>query len=156
LSCHPFDRYLLFLIPAAVVLILDATREWRFPVWATTGALSAYLLFAAVITMDSLAWNRAVWKEERDLVANGVLAREIDGGWAWTGYSYLSGPAVPGERLRQSTPTMGHYTWFPGSCDNYLFSFSARQRGFRLVKEILYSGLPLRENRRIYLLARVR
>lgn len=154
LLTYPFDRYLLFLIPVSVVLALDATRQWRFPVWTATAALSLYLLFAAFITLDALAWNRAVWKEAQALVNTGVLAREIDGGWAWNGYSYLSGPAVPPEKLKQSQPYMGYYVAFPGSYDNYLFSFSPTHRGFKVVKEIVYAGLPGMQGRRIYLLAK--
>jgi hypothetical protein len=153
LLTYPFDRYLLFLIPVSVVFALDATRQLRFSVRLTTIALSAYLLFAAFIAIDALSWNRAVWEEARNLVGTGVLAREIDGGWAWDGYSYLSGPAVPAERLKRSRERMGYYDAFPGSCDNYLFSFSPTQTGFKAVKEIICTGVPFREGRRIYLLA---
>lgn len=153
LLTYPFDRYLLFLIPAVVVLALDVTREWRLPRWTTAAALAAYLLFSLIITLDTLSWNRAIWREARELLRTGVAPREIAGGWAWNGFSYLSGPAVPRERVKRAW-SMGYSRTFPGSCDNYLFSFSPELKDFKVVKEIVYNGLPLREDRRIYLLAR--
>jgi hypothetical protein len=72
LLTYPFDRYLIFLIPIVAVCVLDATREWRLPVWTATAALTAYALFAVVITLDALAWNRSIWKEARQLVNAGT------------------------------------------------------------------------------------
>ncbi len=89
-----FDRYLLFLFPAALVLALP---QGPLPLWRWMPATAQLIGLAVVSTglmHDWLAWNAARWELGRRLVlATGLDPRDgdIEGGIEWDGL-YLPAP----------------------------------------------------------------
>jgi Dolichyl-phosphate-mannose-protein mannosyltransferase len=83
-----FDRYLLFLMPFLLLLLLPTKAERRTN-WAFGLALVPFLLltFLSIAgTHDYLAWNRLRWQGLNTLVQQGVPLTEIDGGFEFNAW----------------------------------------------------------------------
>ena len=120
-----YDRYALFLLLPAVVLIGSVRAEGRGVELSkkSTVALVAVLglqaAFAVLATRDYLEWNRQRWVATAALMAQGVPRTSIDGGYefnGWLGYdaSYRKSPGkspwwvVDDEYLVASGPVRGY------------------------------------------------
>jgi 4-amino-4-deoxy-L-arabinose transferase-like glycosyltransferase len=85
-----FDRYLLWLLPGA---ILAAARPSGARPHRAAGAL-VLLVFAAAslgLTHDWLSWNAARWALGRRALDRGIAATEIEGGVEWDGWFSVAG-----------------------------------------------------------------
>jgi hypothetical protein len=91
-SIDVFDRYLLFLVPFAALLLAAAVRlqpePVRAPAWALAGALTlASLLWSVGAVQEYLDWNRARWRAIAFLANEAGAGREeIDGGFEYGGW----------------------------------------------------------------------
>jgi hypothetical protein len=86
LPAPSLDRYLLPLLPLAVVLTLWALGPVRLSLplaWTLTIAIA---LFSVAGTRDMMVRQEAVWKLADETVASGVPLFKVDGGAAWSGY----------------------------------------------------------------------
>ncbi len=88
-----FDRYLLFLMPLAVAIIVLLMKDAGEASTASLVRLSAsaglilYAAFAIAGTHDYLAWNRAQWRALNDLeTEQRVSADDIDGGYEFNSW----------------------------------------------------------------------
>ena len=115
-----FDRYLLFLMPLAVAVIIILAKDAgesngvnRFRLVASV-SLILYAAFAIAGTHDYLAWNRARWLGLNDLEREQrVSADDIDGGYEFNSW-YLY------DSRYQGTP--GKSGWYV-SGDDYIVTF---------------------------------
>lgn len=83
---YPFDRYLLPVLPLALVLVIWAVKDvrlWRSVAW---GLLAVYAFLAIVGTRNFLVTQDAVWELAGDAVQAGVPITKIDAGAGWDGY----------------------------------------------------------------------
>jgi hypothetical protein len=83
-----FDRYLILLVPLALVLGASGTAHEgarRGPFSVGLGLAALYAVFSVAATHDYFAWNRARWTALHDLEREGVPASAIDGGYEWNG-----------------------------------------------------------------------
>jgi 4-amino-4-deoxy-L-arabinose transferase-like glycosyltransferase len=80
------DRYLLPLLPLAIMLALWALRETRIAIPAAWALALAMALFSIVGTRDFLTFHTAVWDLARQMRAEGVPLTKLDAGAAWDGY----------------------------------------------------------------------
>jgi hypothetical protein len=151
---HLFDRYVLLLLPSAIVLALDLSLRVRFPTAWTGAALAAMGAFSFVHGTDAAAWNAIVWHEAGALVRQGVPARTIEAGVGWSGWSILDTPPLPPSDADPPKPLMAYHGWAKGCTDTYLFSFSRRVAGFHLLKEFPWRSFPFLPDRSVYLLER--
>ena len=92
-----FDRYLLPLVPLAMLLMLGEPEEqWnelekRRPSLGSILAVGLLAVFSVASTHDYLSWNRARWQALSELTsARSVSARQIDGGFEFNGLSLYS------------------------------------------------------------------
>jgi hypothetical protein len=117
------DRYLLMLLPGALVLAAYGNHAskltWRLAIAAVigTGAISACLMH------DWLAWNSARWSLGRHAVEQGAKPEEIEGGFEWDGWhrdGSQGKPAVPLQGLALESL----HRWFPTVTGKYALSFS--------------------------------
>lgn len=80
------DRYLLPLLPFAVVLMLWALQAWRIRqdvLWFVT---AAFALFSIAGTRDVLVFQSDVWALAGELNNRGVPNTRLDAGYAWDAY----------------------------------------------------------------------
>lgn len=80
------DRYLLPLLPLAVILLLWAIREVRVILPAAWILALGMAIFSIVGTRDFLVFHTAVWDLARQLNREGVPNTMIDAGAGWDGY----------------------------------------------------------------------
>jgi 4-amino-4-deoxy-L-arabinose transferase-like glycosyltransferase len=80
------DRYLLPLLPLAVILALWAIREVRVVMAAAWTLALVMAVFSIVGTRDFLVFHTAVWDVARQLNREGVPDTRIDAGAGWDGY----------------------------------------------------------------------
>lgn len=80
------DRYLLPLLPLAVILVLWAIREVRVVLPAAWILALGMAVFSIVGTRDFLVFHTAVWDLARQLNNEGVPNTQIDAGAGWDGY----------------------------------------------------------------------
>ena len=81
-----YERYLLPLLPGAIILLLGATRRQSFSMRAGGVALAGMAIIAWALMQDYLNWNEARWQVGRELLAQSVPASKIDGGYEWDGW----------------------------------------------------------------------
>jgi hypothetical protein len=80
------DRYLLPLLPLALILVLWAIREVRAALPAAWILALGMAIFSIIGTRDFLVFHTAVWDLARQLNSQGVPNTMIDAGAGWDGY----------------------------------------------------------------------
>lgn len=86
LPAPSLDRYLLPLLPLAVVLLLWALGSARLSLplaWTLTIAVA---VFSVAGTRDMMVRQKAVWDLADEVAASGLPMYKVDGGAAWSGY----------------------------------------------------------------------
>lgn len=136
-----FDRHLLiFLLPASLLLLRFA--RWRSPgkVAGTALLLVLVSLYSLAASSDYLSWNRARWQAGRELVAEGVPALKIDGGFEWLGWHTANEPSVPAGETHARPGDPWYMYLFLHVEREYVISFSELE-GYEGVREVPYTGL---------------
>ena len=91
-SIDVFDRYLLFLVPLALVALAASIRAQPAPpralAWVVGGALAlGSLLWSVGAVQEYLDWNRARWRAIAYLASDlGAGREQIDGGFEYGGW----------------------------------------------------------------------
>jgi hypothetical protein len=88
-----FDRYILYLVPFALVAVMCVQRpgmvvEMKLArATLACGCVLVYAAFAVVGTHDYIAWNRSRWQALDHLItAEHVAPNQIDGGYEFNGW----------------------------------------------------------------------
>ncbi len=87
-----YDRYLWPVVLAGAVLLVAAfpvVPLWRWHPAAAQVALTlvaAFALVSLLVTLDSDAFDGARWRLANEVVAAGVPAQAVDGGFEWVGW----------------------------------------------------------------------
>jgi 4-amino-4-deoxy-L-arabinose transferase-like glycosyltransferase len=146
-----FERYLLPLMPGAIVLLLDVTRRARFSVRAGLAGLLVVAVFSTMLMRDYFAWNQVKWGAGRELLAAGVPVEKIDGGYEWDGW-YLYDESVAHIRAQGLEMTIDPWKYILDP--EFIFAFQPPP-GYRVV-EVLNFVTPLRPSGtdKIFLLRR--
>jgi len=85
-----YDRYLLAMLPLAIVLVLTARPPLRRGV--LTAGIALLGLLSVVGVRDHLAYNAALWRTVDVLRAHGVPDAQIDAGYAVDGWLHFARP----------------------------------------------------------------
>lgn len=80
------DRYLVPMVPFAILLLLWATRNLRLFTPLAWLAIAAYAFFSIAGTRDFLVFQGATWDMGRQAVQMGVPLTRLDAGSSWDGY----------------------------------------------------------------------
>ncbi|MEP7198945.1 MAG: hypothetical protein ABI874_03925, partial [Chloroflexota bacterium] len=170
-----YERYLLPLLPLAIIVWLDLspqgglTRGVRVSARASRAAqvpspdvaglgcgLSALCVFvvwlASVLLMrDYWGWNEALWQTGRSLLQQGVPARQIDGGLEWDGWHLYDDSLA---HVRATGKPMIIHPWLYILDPRFMFAFDATP-GYRIADTLRFAT-PLRSRGvdQIYLLER--
>lgn len=86
MNAPSLDRYLLTLLPLALLLTLWALRGVRVAVPAAWVLVVGMAIFSIAGTRDFLTFHTEVWKLARETTAQGVPLTQLDAGAAWDGY----------------------------------------------------------------------
>jgi hypothetical protein len=118
-----YDRYLLFLLPAALALICPADDLCGRQLLSAGAALVLMWGFSDAIVHDWLAWNSALWTVGDRAVSRGTDPWDIEGGFEWDGAHAPENPwqhfaEKPGFQLPM---TRGH---FPNVRGRFAISFT--------------------------------
>ena len=81
-----YERYLLPLIPGAIVLLLDVSRRVRLSLRAGALGFAVAGIVSVMLMRDYFAWNDVKWDAGRALLDRGVAVELIDGGMEWDGW----------------------------------------------------------------------
>lgn len=141
-----FDRYIIFLLPIVMFLLLGIRGMADLPrtaFWGVClGILLVYGVFTIALTHDYMSWNRARWKAIGYLTKNrGVPPEDIDGGFEFNGW-YNYNP-----RYKEKPDK----SWWWVDSDKYLISFGPLG-GYKLDSVYSYSRLLPPERGRIFIL----
>jgi 4-amino-4-deoxy-L-arabinose transferase-like glycosyltransferase len=122
-----YDRYLLFLLPGALVVAsagLPQLEAPRRPV-AELGVLTLLAVISLGLMHDWLAWNSARWAlGRRAIEKKGIDRWHIEGGVEWDGwYAGLGEPANPARQERWPVLPFTR-EWFTRIQGQYALSFS--------------------------------
>jgi hypothetical protein len=134
-----YERYLLPLMPGAIILLLDMTRRERFSLGPGLWGFLLVAICSMMLMQDYFAFSEIKWQAARTLRANGIPIEQIDAGFEWAGWylydeslAYIQSHDLP----MQITPW--EYIWDP----QYIFAF-APVPGYQLEQELTFST-PLR------------
>ena len=84
---HVFDRHLVMLIPAGVLMVMVVMRGSRMAPGPVVTVLAVFMVFALMGVMDYMGWNTARW--EAGVYATeelGCPSEEVDAGMEWGGW----------------------------------------------------------------------
>lgn len=103
-----YDRYLLIILPAAILAALACSRERAFR--PSSAAFGCLLMAAAtgVGLKDYFAWNRARWDAGMRAVARGMPPEKVENGFDWDGSFTLERNM---KALRATRPVSGIGPW---------------------------------------------
>jgi hypothetical protein len=138
-----FDRYLLPLMPVALIVILGVSHPYPIPRWrvvAAAGTLIALSTTSLVITANGLAFDAARWSGAQSVVSRGIKAQAIDAGLEWVGYHYPRGPTVRNHERNKQRAGLPWYaqSLFPAAQECYVLT-SSMDRGLgRVVQSFNY------------------
>lgn len=141
-----FDRYLLPLVPVALIVVLGVSHPEAIPRWrvlAATGSLIALSTTSLVVTANGLAFDAARWSAAQTVVSRGVKAQVIDAGLEWVGYHYRGGvvPAVQNRARNKQRAGLPWYTQslFPAAPECYVLTSSPDRDLGRVVQSFKYA-----------------
>lgn len=105
LSSALFDRYWLPVIALAGILCASEGTSDRAPARGARRVVAVMLLsgwgaLSTAATHDSFEWNRARWRALRMLLAQGIPATSIEGGFEFNGWMGRDGTALPLARAK--------------------------------------------------------
>jgi hypothetical protein len=145
-----FDRYILMLLPSAIMLVVLCASRWRF---VQAPAVAGLLALAAVSwagEKDFLAWNAAKWQAGLIGVRGGLAPGEIAAQFDWEGYwTYEKNMALL--RSRKPLSRIGEWEWVELNSHKAAVSFVSRWPGHTLLARVPYSTPLARGAQDIYL-----
>jgi hypothetical protein len=149
------DRYLLPLIPFAIVLFLWALRDTRLLHPVAWVAVGFYAVFSIVGTRDFLVFQDATWDMAHHAIDAGVPITALDGGASWDGYYLYEYSESRG--ITQQTPNGPWWTdlFGPATESTYVVS-TEEQPGYEVVDEATYSSWLDGESNSMLLLRRIK
>ena len=97
-----YGRYFLPLLPAAIILLLDAAARLRLAPWLAGAGLLVMGFLSVGLMWDSWNWHAVRWANSERLIAGGVPLEKLDAGYEWNGwwlseatYTYLEAHDIP-------------------------------------------------------------
>jgi hypothetical protein len=141
-----FDRYLLFLIPLSLILIIinepDITQSSFLnnrivPILLTT--FLTFGIFSISTTHDYLGWNRIRWQALNDLTkVQNISPHLIDGGYEFNGL-YLFDSKDTYSNNYQPNPKKPKQSWWFVDKDDYMITF-APIANYQTIKKYSYNN----------------
>ncbi len=146
-----YERYLLPLIPGAIVLLLDVSRRVRLSLRAGALGFAVAGIVSVMLMRDYFAWNDVKWDAGRALLDRGVAVELIDGGMEWDGW-YLYDRSTAYINMHGLPMTIA--PWLYVLDPQYVFAFQPPP-GYRVLQTLPFDT-PLRPGGQdhIYLLER--
>jgi hypothetical protein len=97
-----FDRYALFIMPIAIIVLLRLHQDWVAPTLpaVSVAVLAIFAVLGVTGTHDWFAWSRARLIALNEIRASGVPRTEIQGGFEYDGWTqteatgYINNPWV--------------------------------------------------------------
>jgi 4-amino-4-deoxy-L-arabinose transferase-like glycosyltransferase len=119
-----FDRYLLAALPALLVLGLleyqtRATSAMTGRWLPALAMLVAMALFSVLATRDAMQWQRARWQVIHSVIARGVPAMHLDGGYEFNGQVRGIGFSPGGPSITHHLELVDEVTAEALSCRSY-------------------------------------
>jgi len=143
-----FDRYLLTVVPAAIVALAGGLLGRLLPRRATLALIGILALISLFFARDYMSWNRARWKALDYLVREkSIPPEEIDGGLEFNTW-FLVGK-LPREEVGQ-----GDKSWWWVKDDRFIIAFSQIE-GYRILKKFPYRTPGSFRTQYIYALERI-
>jgi hypothetical protein len=142
-----FDRYLLTLAPAALLLAATDHVPQR-PAWPlAAGVLAASAIVSIALEHDWLSMSIARWNlGQRAVTGYGIDVWDLEGGLNWDGW-HTSSPRPPGVQRGQSYRFKDLLKWFPHISARYALSYSLYPRAIELDSEPYGLWLPPQRGR---------
>ncbi len=81
-----YARYFLPLLPAAIIVLLEATRRLRPSPALGSASLLAVGVLSVGLMWDSWSWHEVRWAKSQALIARGVPLEKLDAGYEWSGW----------------------------------------------------------------------
>jgi len=149
------DRYLLPLLPLAVVLAvwaLDSARLSLPVAWTLTAAVA---VFSVAGTRDMLVRQKAVWDLADAAVASGIPPFKVDGGASWSGYHLFEySVTTPSPPPPEDSPW---WVWvFAMAVDGTYVVAGRPLPGYDVVRTVPFSSWLEPDPAQLYLLERQR
>lgn len=152
LTFSGFDRYMLPLIVAGVILVAERinTLSWHY---SLTGMCLVVLCFVSITgTKQYLDWNRLRWELAEIPRSEGIAVKDIDAGYEWDGwYGYWDGLASNAWGYPPETDPWWIRKLYPNNSRQYIVSFSPLDNYTILEERTISSLYP---NNHLYLLKR--
>lgn len=152
LTFRGFDRYILPLIVAGVILVAERIKHisWQY---SFTALCLLFLFFISITgTKHYLDWNRARWELADIPRSQNVAIKDIDAGFEWDGwYDYWDGLASNAWGYPPETDPWWIRKLYPNNSRQYIVSFSPLDQ-YNILEEKHIDGPN--PNNTLYLLKR--
>lgn len=148
----PFDRYVLPIVPVIMLLVIDIFRSSLMSNGLVERVNTRIFLIGIVVVLftipvrDSFKVQRTRWELINDLLAKGVQANTIDGGFEYNGwYTYFTGKIVIGKDKN----------WWWVEDNKYILSYRSSILGYRIIDSRKTNTLVPFSTKVIYLFERI-
>jgi hypothetical protein len=147
------DRYILPLMPFAILLVLWALNDVKVLAPAAWAFVGLTALFSIAGTRDALVFQENVWTLARQMNDQGVQNTSLDAGYAWDAYHLWEFGVANGIAEKQFTGSWWTDVYAPATDSTYLIA-GAPQPGYVVLSEHPYSAWLQREPVSLYVLQR--
>jgi 4-amino-4-deoxy-L-arabinose transferase-like glycosyltransferase len=147
------DRYILPLMPFAIVLVLWALNDVKVLAPAAWAFVGLTAIFSIAGTRDALVFQQNVWTLARQLNDQGVQNTSLDAGYAWDAYNLWEFGVANGIPEKQFTGSWWTDVYAPATDSTYLIA-GAPQPGYVVLSEHPYSAWLQRKPVSLYVLQR--
>jgi hypothetical protein len=147
------DRYILPLMPFALLLVLWALNDLRLPTPLAWAAVALIALFSIACTRDALVFQQTVWVEAARLNAEGIPNTQLDAGYAWDAYHLWEYGVANGIPQKQFTGSWWTDVYAPATDSTYVIA-GAPLPGYVVLSQRPYSSWLQRQPVALYVLQR--
>jgi 4-amino-4-deoxy-L-arabinose transferase-like glycosyltransferase len=147
------DRYILPLMPFAILLVLWALNDVRLVLPLAWPLVALLALFSIAGTRDALVFQENVWMLARQLNNQGVQNTSLDAGYAWDAYHLWEFGVANGIPQKQFTGSWWTDVYAPATDSTYIIAGSPIP-GYLVLREQPYSAWLQREPVLLYVLQR--
>jgi len=147
------DRYILPLMPFAVLLVLWALNDVRVLAPAAWGFVGLMALFSIAGTRDALVFQENVWSLAHELNDQGIQNTSLDAGYAWDAYHLWEFGVANGIAGKQDTGSWWTDVYAPATDSSFVIAGSPLP-GYVVLSEHPYSAWLQRKPVSLYVLQR--
>jgi hypothetical protein len=131
-----YERFLLPFLPAAIILLLDATRRAAVAPRLAAAGVVVMAVCSIALMKDYWGWMDVRWPVAQSVISAGVPLQKLDGGYEWDGWNLYEQSM---DTIRQKHLPMQITPWAYVIDPQYMLAF-APVVGYHVAREVRFES----------------